>query len=758
MNSQSHSTTLPKPEESTSASSQGRRRLIKIRRSSGKYEYVTREQLKELEQQREQRRKIKKTRKKIISFSSLAAVAVLMIFVAYWFFKPPSQQLHPKPNNASLIHPETSPNQTNATGAIRVLCNEDGATVYVDGKPLKQTKRGLAIVSGIEEGVHEVKLEKHGYWISPKYVNIEITPNQASELRFILSKAENALVSMSGSGELNSPTNSHSIGNAGVSQSPSRSERPHPRPSSPPVQPPIVTILSGPDEVTNHNPVEFSWEATERARFSTFLEGHDQSYSKFVLDTKTRYSNLPDGKYTFHIRAKNTADNAMSEVVYQTFVIDTTPPMVQLVEGPNGTVGHKDVTFEFSAQEPATFSSYLDGVERNYSSYGRDGARNYHNLADGNYTFYLKARDMLGNEISNPLVRRFTVDTVAPGALITLKPNPVVSYNTVTFAFTSKKTAQFSYYVEGWDKGFSPYTDATEVTYTDLPDGKYAFYLRAKDEFDNIDATPTAAEFTVDTTPPTVEITRKPPSIVTYGTVSFDFDANENSSFSFYLEGYDRTYSDYTSEVSKTYRHLSDGEYIFYVRAKDAAGNVQPTPTSHSFTVKTTEVIFEEDFEGKELVIKAGDFNPKNGRDFWGKSKVRVKSGQFSLWCSGQGDQTKNYDKNMQAWYEIKVDLSYYSHSTLTLWYYLDTTNDILDQFILRAAPLARATPNSHNGFKVLWVAPPLEGQSSIWVKATVPLDKMIGQSAVLRLCFDSDRDQQDEGVYIDGLQIMCKY
>ena len=60
MNSQSHSTTPPKPEESNSASSQGRRRLIKIKRSSGKYEYVTREQLKELEQQREQRRKIKK--------------------------------------------------------------------------------------------------------------------------------------------------------------------------------------------------------------------------------------------------------------------------------------------------------------------------------------------------------------------------------------------------------------------------------------------------------------------------------------------------------------------------------------------------------------------------------------------------------------------------------------------------------------------------------------------------------------------------
>ena len=154
MNSQSHST----PKESTPASSQNRRRLIKIRRSSGKYEYVTREQLKELEQQREQRRKRKKRKTKIISFFSLAAVVVLMTFAAYWFLKSSLQQADPQLNSTSLIEPKTLPNQVNATGAIRVLCNEDGATVYVDEKPLKQIEKGIAIISGIELGVHTVKL------------------------------------------------------------------------------------------------------------------------------------------------------------------------------------------------------------------------------------------------------------------------------------------------------------------------------------------------------------------------------------------------------------------------------------------------------------------------------------------------------------------------------------------------------------------------------------------------------------------------
>ena len=36
----------------------------------------------------------------------------------------------------------------------------------------------------------------------------------------------------------------------------------------------------------------------------------------------------------------------------------------------------------------------------------------------------------------------------------------------------------------------------------------------------------------------------------------------------------------------KTYSALNDGSYTLYVRAKDPAGNVDPTPASRSFTVQ----------------------------------------------------------------------------------------------------------------------------------------------------------------------------
>ena len=245
---------------------------------------------------------------------------------------------------------------------------------------------------------------------------------------------------------------------------------------------------------------------------------------------------------------------------------------------------------------------------------------------------------------------------------------------------------------------------------------------------------------------------------MTYQTVTFSFESNETAAFSFYLNGYDQGYSDYTSETSKTYHYLSDGEYTFYVRAKDIVNNAETVPISHSFAVKTTEVSWQEDFEGKKIAINAGDFNSKNGEVFWGKSRARAKSGQFSLWCAGHGGKDGDYNKNMQAWYEIEVDLSYYSRATLSLWYYLDRTNDISDQFTLRAAPLTQVNLNSHDGFRDVREAPILKEQGLAWVEATISLDQMVGQPVVLRLCFDSDGDRQDEGVYIDDVRIISKY
>ena len=82
-----------------------------------------------------------------------------------------------------------------------------------------------------------------------------------------------------------------------------------------------------------------------------------------------------------------------------------------------------------------------------------------------------------------------------------------IKYNEVTFEWTGSDdttpTANltYSYFLEGYDTSYSPFSTDTTKTYTDLPDGTYTFYVKSRDNSGNIGPTPASVEFTTATTP-----------------------------------------------------------------------------------------------------------------------------------------------------------------------------------------------------------------------------------------------------------------
>ena len=99
-------------------------------------------------------------------------------------------------------------------------------------------------------------------------------------------------------------------------------------------------------------------------------------------------------------------------------------------------------------------------------------------------------------------------DTTPPEAIITIAPDTTINYNEVTFEWTGSDdttpTADltYSYYLEGYDTSYAPFSANTTKTYADLPDGTYAFYVKSRDGSGNIDLTPASVKFTIATTPP----------------------------------------------------------------------------------------------------------------------------------------------------------------------------------------------------------------------------------------------------------------
>lgn len=87
-----------------------------------------------------------------------------------------------------------------------------------------------------------------------------------------------------------------------------------------------------------------------------------------------------------------------------------------------------------------------------------------------------------------------------------------------------------------------------------------------------------------DTTPPETVITASPGAVSSSNAAVFEFSSNEpGGSFECRLDG--AAFSFCTSP--KSFNGLSDGAHIFEVRAKDAAGNVDPSPALHTWTVDT---------------------------------------------------------------------------------------------------------------------------------------------------------------------------
>jgi hypothetical protein len=119
-------------------------------------------------------------------------------------------------------------------------------------------------------------------------------------------------------------------------------------------------------------------------------------------------------------------------------------------------------------------------------------------------------------------------------------------------------------------------------SYTGLGNGSYTFRVHATDPSGNADASPATGSFTVDTAAPQTTIDSGPSGTTTATDASFSFSSSESGS-SFQCRLGSGAWSPCSSP--KGYGGLAPGSYTFEVAATDAAGNLDVTPASRSFTI-----------------------------------------------------------------------------------------------------------------------------------------------------------------------------
>jgi chitodextrinase len=235
----------------------------------------------------------------------------------------------------------------------------------------------------------------------------------------------------------------------------------------------------------------------------------------------------------------------------------------------------------------------------------------YTGLADGTYTFKVRARNRAGEVDPTPAERTFTVDTsgggedtTPPETLIIDGPEGTVSTSDVYFEWTGTDNVDqpedlvFSWRLSGGS--WSDYNSGTSTTLTGLADDTYTFEVRARDTSGNVDPTPASRTFTVDTTgddtvPPETMITSGPSGTIDYNNVTFTFTGSDDQDstadlvYSHQLTSgaWSSGWSGYSGSTTANYNGLADAPFTFHVRARDTSGNVDPSPATRSFTVVT---------------------------------------------------------------------------------------------------------------------------------------------------------------------------
>lgn len=278
-----------------------------------------------------------------------------------------------------------------------------------------------------------------------------------------------------------------------------------------------------------------------------------------------------EGVYTWttHLFAGETDEFARNGP-QPTVVVDGTEPTVTIGQTPANPSNSRSATFSFTVSEGLGALCKLD----NGPFAPCQSPVRYDNLSDGPHTFTIAASDAAGN--IGDASHTWTIETGSPAAAVSSGPARLTNSRSATFVFAANEPSSFQCQLDGGS--FLPCT--SPASFQGLADGAHTFVVRPTDAVGN---TGDSASYgwRVDATAPETTLGARPRSRTTALSASFTFSASEQAEFQCKLDA-----SGFAACNSpKTYARIRRSVHTFQVRAVDAAGNVDPTPSVLRWTI-----------------------------------------------------------------------------------------------------------------------------------------------------------------------------
>jgi hypothetical protein len=197
-----------------------------------------------------------------------------------------------------------------------------------------------------------------------------------------------------------------------------------------------VSLTQTPPSLTNSNTPTFAFsDSAPAATFQCSLVLQTAVDAFSPCTSPTTYAAQADGKYRFVV-----LDSAGNSLQYL-FTIDTTPPVITLVQNPANPDPNPSATFAWTSNEPSTFQCTFGPAGAINAASACTSPLTVSGLVDGSYVFTLQATDLAGNAAAlikypfNVLAAApVTVSQAPKQTLVGLKTGQVGSSTTVTTA------------------------------------------------------------------------------------------------------------------------------------------------------------------------------------------------------------------------------------------------------------------------------------------------------------------------------------
>ena len=263
------------------------------------------------------------------------------------------------------------------------------------------------------------------------------------------------------------------------------------------------------------------------------------------------------------------AFDAVERTPRATFADDAAPTVSGVTEV-FSTTTEKTVSYLFTKDEGQAwcradgeaFAMCSSGISKTYAS-------------EGIHTFDVYAVDPSGQRGITSSRMITVLDTALTGG-----PSGLVNSRSATFTYSSGAGTAFECSLDG--SAFAPCGNGSQ-SYSGLSDGSHTFRVRARMDswFDRV---PAVRTWTIDATPPETTLT----DATTSGQGATFSLGGGGTGFQCRLEGPGLTATWAACTHPQSYSGLADGAYTFSARSVDAAGNVDPTPVEHTWTIDTT--------------------------------------------------------------------------------------------------------------------------------------------------------------------------